>query len=47
MMRRNRYMVDHSSHMIAMYNGMPKGGTAQTVQYARRQSVETDILPVD
>ena len=44
MMRRNRYMVDRSERIIAVYNGVPKGGTAQTLLYAMRKGLETDIL---
>lgn len=46
MSRRNRYMVDHSSRIIAVYDGVPKGGTAQTLAYAMRQCLETDILDI-
>ena len=46
MMRRNRYMVDHAGRIIAAYDGEPKGGTAQTLAYALKQGLETDILPV-
>ena len=44
MMRRNRYMVDRSSRIIAVYDGVPKGGTAQTLAYAMRQGLKTEIL---
>ncbi len=44
LMRRNRYMVDRSARIIALYNGEPKGGTAQTLAYALRKKLETDIL---
>ena len=44
MMRRNRYMADRSARIIALYNGEPKGGTAQTLAYALRKKLETDIL---
>lgn len=47
MMRRNRYMVDHSSRLIAVYNGLPKGGTASTLLYAMRQGLSTDIIPLE
>lgn len=47
MMRRNRYMVDHSARIIAVYNGVPQGGTAQTLLYAMRQGLETHILPLE
>ena len=47
MMRRNRYMVDRSSRIIALYDGNPKGGTAQTLAYALKKKLETDILDVE
>ena len=47
MMRRNRYMVDRSSRIIALYDGVPKGGTAQTLAYALRKGLETDIIPLE
>lgn len=37
--KRNEWMVDHSSRLIAVYNGAP-GGTRNTVDYARRQGLE-------
>ena len=47
MMRRNRYMVDHASHIIAMYDGIPEGGTAQTLAYALRHRLTTDIFNIE
>ena len=47
MMRRNRYMVDRAARIIAVYDGVPKGGTAQTLAYAMRQGLETDILTIE
>lgn len=44
MMRRNRYMVDRSGRIIAVYDGVPKGGTARTLAYALRQGLEVCIL---
>lgn len=44
MARRNRYMVDHAARLIAVYDGIPKGGTAQTLAYAMKQNLELDIL---
>ena len=45
MQRRNRYMVDHSALIIAVYDGLP-GGTRQTLEYAIRQQVDfVDIHP--
>ena len=47
MLRRNRYMVDHSSLVIAVYDGTP-GGTRYTLEYALRQKVSfIDIPPVE
>lgn len=36
--RRNRWMVDHSSRIIAAYNGTP-GGTRNTLKYAASQGL--------
>ena len=47
MMRRNRYMVDKASRIIAVYDGVPRGGTAQTLAYAMKHSLETDILDLE
>lgn len=44
MMRRNRYMVDHAAHILTVYNGVPQGGTAQTLLYAIRKGLR--IHPV-
>lgn len=44
MQRRNRYMVDRSVLVLSVYNGEPKGGTAQTLLYAMRKGVDTEIL---
>ena len=38
MMKRNRYMVDHSSFCIAYFDGRA-GGTANTVKYAKESGV--------
>jgi uncharacterized phage-like protein YoqJ len=45
MQRRNRYMVDRSSLLIAAYNGTA-GGTRNTVQYAMERGLEIVDLPV-
>ena len=47
MQRRDRYMVDHASLLIAAFDGSP-GGTRYTVEYAMRRRipiVDLDILP--
>lgn len=45
MMRRNRYMVDNASLLIACYNGRA-GGTQSTMLYAIRQKVEIIEIPI-
>ena len=37
MFLRNRWLIDHASFVLAIYNGEPKGGTAYTVRYAHSQ----------
>ena len=39
MLKRNRYMVDNSAVLIAVFNGSV-GGTAQTINYAKRRGLE-------
>jgi len=36
---RNKYLVDHSTRLIALYNGK-NGGTQHTVEYAAEKGVE-------
>lgn len=43
MLRRNRYMVDRSSLLIAVYDGM-LGGTMYTLSYAMKHGLETVVL---
>ena len=35
MLNRNRYMVDHASILLAVYNGVYRSGTGMTVRYAQ------------
>ena len=44
MMRRNRYMVDHASMLIAVYDGQA-GGTRSTVEYALRRRLPVVYVP--
>jgi len=46
MMRRNRYMVDNSSVLIACYEGL-SGGTWNTIRYAAEQDKEVIHLPIE
>ncbi len=45
MQRRNRYMVDHSSLLIAAHDGLP-GGTRSTIEYALRCGVNVVDIPL-
>ena len=42
--RRNQWMVDQSTRVIAVYNGQPSG-TRNTIEYARRCNVPVILLP--
>lgn len=44
--RRNRYMVDHSTHLIAVYNGS-KGDTHNTLEYTKSKNIECVIINPD
>ena len=44
--RRNRYMADKSSLLLAVYDGQPHGGTMYTLRYALSQGVRTVVLDV-
>lgn len=43
MLRRNRYMVDRSSLLIAAFDGS-RGGTLYTAAYAMKQGVEVVVI---
>lgn len=45
MQLRNEWMVDNSDLVIAVWNGVPKGGTANCVRYA--ELVKKPILRID
>ena len=45
MMRRNRYMVDRSSLLLACYDGRP-GGTMNTILYAERSEVQVILVDI-
>lgn len=36
MLRRNHYLVEHSSILLAIYNGARRSGTGATINYARK-----------
>lgn len=43
---RNRYMVEKSNRLIAVYDGREKGGTWYTMRYAFRLNLEIKIIHV-
>lgn len=43
---RNRYMVDCSDRVIAVYDGRPKGGTVSTIRLAHVHRKELREIPV-
>ena len=45
MQRRNRYMVDHASLLIAAHDGLP-GGTRNTIEYALKRGVSVADIPI-
>ena len=44
MQKRNKFMVDHSNMVIAVWNGSRSGGTAHCVNYAKEKAVPTHII---
>lgn len=44
MFRRNRYLVDNADMVLAAYDGRSGGGTAMTVEYARKRGVKVRRL---
>lgn len=45
MLRRDRYMVDHASMLIAMFDGSA-GGTRYTMEYAMKRGLDVVDLPI-
>lgn len=46
MQKRNRYMVDNASLLIAIYSKDAGGGTKQTIDYAKSKNKEIEIVYV-
>lgn len=44
MLERNRFLVEHSAKLLAVYNGEYRGGTAATVRYAEKLKREISII---
>lgn len=52
MFERDRRMVDGAAYLLAVYDGVPSGGTAYTVRYARKNkhgviAIHPDTLAVE
>lgn len=47
MLRRNRYMVDKSDLMIAVFNGEEQGGTWYTIKYARKNNKAIELIELN
>ena len=43
MLERNRFMIDNSSKLIALFNGN-SGGTKSTIEYAKKQGLVVKII---
>lgn len=44
MLERNRFLVDHASALLAVYNGEWRGGTAATMRYAQKMGREIVVI---
>ena len=44
MLKRNRYMVDKSQLVIAVFNGIKQGGTWYTINYAKRENKVIELI---
>jgi uncharacterized phage-like protein YoqJ len=44
--KRNEWMVDNATHVLAYYNGSPKGGTFNCLKYAKKVMEESHIKNV-
>lgn len=44
MLKRNRHMVDKSNLIIAVFNGVEKGGTWYTINYAQKENKAIELI---
>ena len=47
MLTRNRYMVDKSDLVIAIFNGNERGGTLYTINYAKKNNKRIEIIDLN
>ena len=44
MLDRNRFLVEHASSLLAVYNGEQRGGTAATIRYAQKMGRKIIVI---
>jgi uncharacterized phage-like protein YoqJ len=44
MMKRDEYIVDNCDVLLALYDGLPNGGTAHTVEYAKAHDKKVVVI---
>ena len=44
MLDRNRFLIDHASTVLAVYNGVRRSGTGATVNYARKMGRKIIVI---
>jgi len=44
MLERNRFLVEHASTLLAVYNGVRRSGTGATVNYAKKMGREIIVI---
>ena len=47
MLDRNRFLIEHASILLAVYNGERRGGTAATMRYAQKLGREIIVIDPD
>jgi uncharacterized phage-like protein YoqJ len=45
--QRNKYMIDRADTVVAVWDGIPKGGTYETVKLALRKRIPVHVIDVD
>ena len=43
-MKRNRYLIEHSQRVIAVYDGRKKGGTFFTMRHAKNMELDVRVI---
>ena len=45
--KRNRYLVEHATQLVAFWNGEPRSGTSATIGLARKRGMAVQIVEVE